>query len=68
MGLMPMNLPMAAPSRIMNIISNELMKMALGPLLNIFLKLNSRPNENIRKITPNSLHTWIPPSSTTLGM
>ncbi len=37
----------------MQAIMNPAVKMGATPFFNIFLKENSSPNENIKKITPN---------------
>jgi len=66
--LQPKADPTRNPSTIMPKMMVRVVMMAGPPALTIFLKLNSSPRANSRKMTPISLQTWMLAVSITDGV
>jgi hypothetical protein len=68
MRLQPRACPKNQPTPSMNATVTSAVMPAVPPTLITFLKLNSKPKLNSRKITPNSLQTPMLASSITVGV
>ena len=66
--LQPNSSPVQAPTYIMHRMMARAAMMGAAPIFRIFLNENSSPRAKSRKMTPISLHTWMPWPSVTLGM
>ena len=66
--LQPKSSPVQAPTYIMHRMIASAAIIGAAPIFRIFLNENSRPRAKSRKMTPISLHTWMPCISVTLGM
>jgi hypothetical protein len=64
----PKIFPIKNPKPFINVMPTIAVMKATPPTFTSFLKLNSRPSENKRKMTPISDHIFIPSSSTTVGI
>ncbi|MND89387.1 hypothetical protein D3C81_1039070 [compost metagenome] len=63
MVLHPNQRPISKPIQIISTISRNAAINAVAPTLNSLRRLNSRPKQNIRKITPSSASVLIVTSS-----
>ena len=68
MRLQPKKWPQMEPKPIMQKMMVHAAMNGLLPIFNIFLKLNSRPRVNMRKMTPMSAHVCTLCMSVTDGM
>ncbi|MNL23944.1 hypothetical protein D3C87_1453590 [compost metagenome] len=64
----PQSLPTKYPKASINMTSKTAVKLAAPPTLNNFLKENSKPKLNKRKMTPISDQTLILSLSVTVGI
>ena len=67
-GVQPNRRPIMKPSHTITLDCSSAVRLAVGPTAMSLRRLNSRPSENISKMTPSSDNVCTTPESATSGM